>query len=229
MLNMKTILTASFLTLLSSATFASSIEDITRGTFVLYADGTSICTTQLVSPDLLLTANHCVEKPDVKYSIKKVNKNDNGGIISEEIFYAVPTEQSTNNDTAILELFTPFYAPVVDVATDEEAATLKLGDPVLLFGYPGSTYSPQETLVVTDGLYTGITNALVPTITGKFIRTTAGSYYGKSGGGLYAEFDGEWKLIGSNSQLNPEIISEFSLATSTEAVNEIIVKASTTK
>lgn len=229
MLNMKTILTAGTLALLSSSAFASSIEDITRGTFVLYADGTSICTTQLVSPDLLLTANHCVEKPDAKYSIKKVNKSVEGDIISEEIFYAVPTELNKDNDTAILKLFTPFYAPAVDVATDEEAATLKLGDPVLLFGYPGSTYSPQETLIVTDGLYSGIVEALVPDLGGKFIRATATSYYGKSGGGLYAEFNGEWKLIGSNSQLNPEMISEFSLATSTEAVNEIIVKASTTK
>jgi V8-like Glu-specific endopeptidase len=191
----KTLALAALTTLsIGGVASASSLEEIRRDSMILYENGNAICSTQFVDGNKFLTAAHCVANKEGDYTVKFVDKNAEGKITKETIYHATVDEVNTSGDVATLTIDTYFGGKGVDVATPEEVASLPLGAPVLNSGFPLEAKVTDHTFI--DGIYNGVVASPWP---GEedVNYTTAMGVRGNSGGGLYAQFDGEWKLIGT--------------------------------
>ena len=208
---------AALLTLLASPVAAVDLAGIEAATFILYANGNSTCSGQVVQSGeggtLLLTAHHCLgDSADTEFSIRTTVKVGRD-IVSYTSYSAVVIKKDPKQDLAVLRLRDEKVTlPVTDLATAEEADTaLFKGADVLAAGYPATWATGMEDLVFSDGLFTGVRESFVPSISVDVYRSTVPVWYGKSGGGLYAQIDGKFKLVGVATQLDPETPWETSL------------------
>lgn len=213
------------LSLLVGQASASTTVDILSSTFKLHRDGTPICSGQFVETDsvkdIFLTAAHCVKDKDATYSVVRYHVNDNLDPTYDQVVYLKRSKVLANRDVAVLEVVDPSVVEfdTVDVASEEEAKTLQPGYPVIFVGYP-----MVKEITVTDGLFTGRVKTppeAGKTVTHHLFRATVGVTGGSSGGGLYAEFDGEWKLLGTayGGFTIPDFINYFS---TTDAVHDVL-------
>jgi S1-C subfamily serine protease len=137
---------------------ASSLDDIQKGTLMLYNGGDGFCSGTLIAPDLILSAAHCADQGD-GVNVRVQTLDDKDDVLSEKLVYVKAVRTLKEWDVA---LFSPkdskqnfvqafgSSVAVIDVASDDEAKTIKLGDRVLAFGYPKAFQ-----LEVTDGLFSG--------------------------------------------------------------------------
>lgn len=211
---------------LFQAAKASELSDITQSTVKLYAFGLGNCSATFLqnTPEgaQFLTAAHCVEGKKGELTIRRQRLNDKFELISEEVFYLKAVRTLGRKDVAILQTtdnMAHFNMPGVDVATPEEAATLNVGDRIIAVGYPGA-----DQLAVTSGEFTAIVPVpmgLKSLLDAPMYQTTVPVAGGNSGGGLYAQFDGEWKLIGTTTakRQDNDIMTYFQTA---DTVNEVL-------
>jgi S1-C subfamily serine protease len=217
-----------------SSAFAASLETSADATYKLYADGRGICSIQHIKNvdegALMLTASHCIQGPaDTKYSLHLENRGTSVGpkdvqtleIRDERVFYLRVLRDDPKGDVALLvtksktagaELGDP-----IDLATVDEANTVKFGDDLIVLGFPAAA---EKT--ITKGQFTGKINGVLDTQYN--YQTNIPVAGGNSGGGLYANFpkDGtaNWKLIGTTfaKRGDNDIMTYFSVA---EAIKEI--------
>ena len=208
---------------------AVDLAGIEAATYMLYADEKAICSSQVVHSDddgtVLLTANHCVDGPDTTtYSVRETVR-DGRAVISYTVYNAKVTRVDKQSDLAALTLLdTKARLPVTTIASVDEADTaLFKGADVLAAGYPGTSNAKMADLVFTDGLFTGVRESFVPSVKIDVYRTTAPVWYGKSGGALYTRIDGDWKLVGVATQLDPETPWETSLWIPVVAVHKALL------
>jgi S1-C subfamily serine protease len=183
---------------------------------MLYSNGVPICSAQIVHSEkgrgdigvetVVLTANHCISSPssDLSFAVAKVT--DDNKMLSVTLYGADLVKQHPKHEIAVLKLRdTETVFPAVDVATAEEAKeALAKGTRILAVGYPGTSNLPMNDLIITDGLYVGLTDSMVKSVEVLMYRTTISIWYGNSGGGLYALIGDDWKFVGVTSQLDPE-------------------------
>ena len=193
--------------------FAASLETSANATYKLYADGVGICSIQHIKNidegALLLTASHCIQgSKDTQYSLRLENQGTSIGpkdvqtleIKDERVFYLRVLRDDPKGDVALLvtksktagaELSDP-----IDLATVDEANSVKFGDDLIVLGFPAS-----EQKTITKGQFTAKINGKLDTQYN--YQTNIPVAGGNSGGGLYANFwnpkDGtaDWKLIGT--------------------------------
>jgi V8-like Glu-specific endopeptidase len=217
-----------------SSAFAASLETSAGATYKLYADGRGICSIQHIKNvdegALMLTASHCIQgDKDTKYSLHLENRGTSVGpkdvqtleIRDERVFYLRVLRDDPKGDVALLvtksktagaELGDP-----IDLATVDEANTVKFGDDLIVLGFPAAA---EKT--ITKGQFTGKINGVLDTQYN--YQTNIPVAGGNSGGGLYANFpkDGvaDWKLIGTTfaKRGDNDIMTYFSVA---EAIKEI--------
>jgi V8-like Glu-specific endopeptidase len=215
---------------------AASLETSADATYKLYADGRGICSIQHIKNvdegALMLTASHCIQgDKDTKYSLHLENRGTSVGpkdvqtleIRDERVFYLRVLRDDPKGDVALLvtksktagaELGDP-----IDLATVDEANTVKFGDDLIVLGFPAAA---EKT--ITKGQFTGKINGVLDTQYN--YQTNIPVAGGNSGGGLYANFwnpkDGtaDWKLIGTTfaKRSDNDIMTYFSVA---EAIKEI--------
>lgn len=210
---------------------ASDLQTIASATFKLYdghapADG--MCSVTFIGNDergaLFLTAAHCVEGGE-DYNVRrlKLDQKDLMTPLSAEVYYVKAVRTLKSKDIALLQVRDKdvnFYETVPDVATVEEANTLRIGDELRVVGYPAA-----EVLTITSGEFAGKrSNVFAPAGLDKntpIYQTTVGVAGGNSGGGLYAKFDGEWKLIGTTTgkRRDNEVMTFFQTS---ETVHEVL-------
>ena len=229
---MRFILAAMLALAMSFPAAAVDLEGIEAATLILYADDSPICSTQVVHSDedstVLLSAHHCVDGPDTTvFSVRKTERVD-GEVVSYAVFNAKVLKEDKESDLAVLRLTDKNVRfPVTTIASVEEAdKALFKGAEVLAVGYPGTYASGgMEDLVFGDGLFTGLRKSFVPSVKIDVYRTTAAVWYGKSGGGLYTNIDGDWKLVGVATQLDPETPWETSLWIPITAIHKALLGA----
>jgi hypothetical protein len=199
---------AGLLALACSPVYAVDLAGIEAATLMLYEDGKPVCTTSVVhsgdSGTILLSANHCIDGGG-EFSIRTVNK-DGRAITSYTVYMVDVLKKEPKADLAVLRLRDKAASfPVTDVATAEEAdGALFKGADVLAAGYPGTRYARMDDLVYTEGLFTGLRDSFEPSVKAEVYRATTPIWYGNSGGALYTKIDGEWKLVGVATQVDPE-------------------------
>lgn len=187
---------------------AASLETSANATYKLYQNGEGMCSAQHVKNidegALFLTAAHCVDNEKADYSIKLENRGTSPGPIAdrtfevtdERVFHVRVLRADEKTDVAIFvtksktagaELGDP-----IDVASVDEANTIKFGDDVIVLGFPAAA---EKT--ITKGQFTGKINGILGL---QFnYQTNVPVAGGNSGGGLYAKFGDSWKLIGTTS------------------------------
>jgi len=218
-----------------SSAFAASLETSADATYKLYADGRGICSIQHIKNvdegALMLTASHCIQgEKDTKYSLRLENQGTSIGpkdvqtleIKDERVFYLRILRDDPKGDVALLvtksktagaELGDP-----IDLATVDEANTVKFGDDLIVLGFPAA-----EQKTITKGQFTAKINGVLDTQYN--YQTNIPVAGGNSGGGLYANFpkaDGtaDWKLIGTTfaKRNDNNVMTYFSVA---EAIKDI--------
>jgi S1-C subfamily serine protease len=220
---------AGLLALVCYPVHAVDLAGIEAATLMLYNNGRSVCTTQVVHSEggetVLLVAHHCVDGGG-EFSIRQDIKV-NGKVASYTVYMADVIKQDAKNELAVLRLRdTQTVFPATDIASLAEVdKTLFKGAEVLAAGYPGTRYAKMEDLVFTDGLYVGRRASFVPSVEVDVIRTTIPIWYGNSGGALYAKIGEEWKLVGVASQIDPETPWMTSLFIPVDAIEKILVGA----
>jgi S1-C subfamily serine protease len=181
---------------------ASSLDDIQKGTLMLYNGGDGFCSGTLIAPDLILSAAHCADQGD-GVNVRVQTLDDKDEVLSEKLVYVKAVRTLKEWDVA---LFSPkdskqnfvqafgSSVAVIDVASDDEAKTIKLGDRVLAFGYPKAFQ-----LEVTDGLFSGLKFLKGSIWEHQLYKISSPITGGNSGGGLYLTLaDGTLKLLGVN-------------------------------
>lgn len=206
-----------------SSAFAASLETSANATYKLYENGTGMCSAQHVKNidegALFLTAAHCVDNDKADYSIRLENRGTSPGPIAdrafevtdERVFHVRVLRSDEKTDVAIFvtksktagaELGDP-----IDIASVDEANTVKFGDDVVVLGFPAA-----EEKTITKGQFTGKINGILGL---QFnYQTNVPVAGGNSGGGLYAKFGDSWKLIGTTSATRRDnsIMTYFSVS-----------------
>jgi V8-like Glu-specific endopeptidase len=219
----------------AASAFAASLETSAAATYKLYADGRGICSIQHIKNvdegALMLTASHCIQgEKDTKYSLHLENRGTSVGpkdvqtleIKDERVFYLRILRDDPKGDVALLvtksatagaELGDP-----IDLATVDEANTVKFGDDLIVLGFPAA-----EQKTITKGQFTAKINGVLDTQYN--YQTNIPVAGGNSGGGLYANFPGKdgaanWKLIGTTfaKRNDNDVMTYFSVA---EAIKDI--------
>ncbi len=178
-----------WLALTASLTFAhaSSLDEIRRGTLMLYNGADGFCSGTLIAPDLILSAAHCANEGD-GVNVRLQTLDEGEVVLSEKIVYVKPVRTLKEWDVALFSPLDPKVnfvqafgdsVAVIDIASGDEAKTLKFGDRVLAFGYPKAFQ-----LQVTDGLFSG-TKVLKGMYEHATYKISAPITGGNSGGGLY--------------------------------------------
>ena len=222
------LLAIGFLVFSANSAKASEFTDIEAGSFLLYENGSPLCTAQAVKANdkvVILTANHCVKGTKSEYSIHLVDRDEaNGQKLSEDVYYLEVVKRIPTTDLAVLRLIEKdVEIPLVDLATPEEATKVLIkGVEVVVAGYPNTDNSPMGELVYTDGRFTGMSKSFVPEVTVPLTRTTVPVHYGNSGGGLYVEIDGTYKLVGIASQTDPGLRWANSLFATASEINKAV-------
>lgn len=185
--------------------YSSDLSSIVPATYKLHDGSDGICSMTLVKNDkndvVFLTAAHCIgDKPEDNLGLnvrKMYLDKDMRTPLREEVFYLKAAKTIKKKDIALLKVKASdiqFDEAVVDIATVEEANSLKIGDDVIVAGYPAA-----EALSITKGTFAGKVAQVFSELDKDvpMYQTTVPLAGGNSGGGLYAEFDGTWKLIGT--------------------------------
>lgn len=205
---------------------ASSLKDIAAATFKIYGDdGRAYCSTTFLKNDpagaLFLTAAHCVQKPDeggMNIERDKLDPKDLKTVLSKEIYTLKAAKTIASKDIAVLQLLdkdVTFWETGPDIATVEEANKLSIGDDLLVVGFPAA-----QVKAVTKGTFSEKIAAILD-LEAPMYQTTVPVAPGNSGGALYAQFDGQWKLIGTTTAMRRDnsIMTYFQTA---ETVNEAL-------
>jgi S1-C subfamily serine protease len=203
---------------------ASTLDDVQKGTLMIYAGNDGFCSGTLIAPDLILSAAHCVDGGDEVNVRVQILDEKLENVLSEKLVYVKAVRTLKTWDVALfspkgkenfVEAFGASVA-VVDTASDDEAKALKLGDRVLAFGYP-KTFQLQ----VTDGLFSGLKFLKGMDYEHPVYKISSPITGGNSGGGLYLTLaDGSLKLVGVNVAGFRDV-SFMNYAASHEAVNAV--------
>lgn len=216
---LKTLLaTTGLLVALTFSANASTIKEAADATYKLYQGNDGICSMTFVGNDaegaIFLTAAHCVDGSELNFRTQKLN--DKYEVLSEEIHYLKVLRSTTKDDTAILQVTDKDVAlaqAAVEVATPEEASKVEFGQDLIVLGFPAADQKS-----ITKGNFTGKVKGVLQTQ--EQYLTTVPVAGGNSGGGLYAQFDGEYKLIGTTSakRRDNDIMTYFSTADAVKRV-----------
>lgn len=200
--------------LLTGTANASTIDEVIGASHKLFKDNQSICSGTIVnspvkSKQIFVTSAHCIiDIDDTKtpllqkidkaqksdYTIKYVVYNEELDPTLERVFHLKLFNYmiSPEADLAFLEFVDPtIKLPAVDLATDEEAKAIKVGEDVAVVGFPLG-----YDVTLTKGQFSGKQKANRAPIDSIVFRFTAPATYGNSGGGLYSINNGDYKLIG---------------------------------
>lgn len=190
------------LLMLAAGARASSLDDIQKGTLMIYSGSDGFCSGTLIAPDLILSAAHCADNGDgINVRVQVLDEKED--VMSEKLVYVKAVRTLKDWDVA---LFSPkdsktnfvqafgSSVAVVDIASDDEAKAVKLGDRVIAFGYPKAFQ-----LQVTDGLWSGMKFIKDGIWKHPLYKISAPITGGNSGGGLYLLLpDQSLKLLGVN-------------------------------
>lgn len=207
---------------MTGAASATDLQTAANATYKLYENGDGMCSAQHVKNidegAVFLTAAHCVDGKTADYSIKIENQGTSVGpkdqqsfeVTDERVFHVRVVRANEKSDvgvfitkskTAGAELGDP-----IDIATPDEANSVKFGDDVIVLGFPAA-----EEKTITKGQFTGKINGVLDLQYN--YQTNVPVAGGNSGGGLYAKFGEDWKLIGttSASRRDNSIMTYFSV------------------
>lgn len=226
---MRHIATALFAAILSVAGYASAsdFKTIVNSSFKLYDGDHGICSTTLVKTDpsgsYFLTAAHCIEDENsVSLNIRRqtLDTKDLKTVFSEEVYYVKPVKVIKGKDVALLKTLDPnasFIEQAVDIATPEELASLDIGSPVTLVGFPMANIK-----TVTVGQFAGMSAQIFEDLDAiPVIQASVSLAPGSSGGALYAKFGDEYKIIGTTTGGDQRNTVE--VFASTQSVNDVLV------
>lgn len=206
---------------------ASDMATIAAATFKLYDGERGMCSTTFLRNDkdgaFFLTAAHCVDG-DGQYNVRRqtltgVDDKEPLTVLSEQIIYVKAVKTISKKDITLLQVkdkSITFAEAPVDIATAKEAADkLKVGDNLLAAGYPAA-----EAFAIIKGEYTGVIPTPFAGLEGVMYQTTVPVAGGNSGGALYADFDGEWKLVGTTTgkRVDNDVMTYFQTAKTVEDV-----------
>lgn len=191
------VLTLGLLTGTASAN--THLESVLKNTFKLYENDKPICTAIAVKTPaahlIFLTAAHCVDDINSKYSVRQNLVTDGLRPTIEAIYALDIVAVKSDVDMALFKLASKSeIANGVPIATDGELGVLEFGQEVITIAYPVTL-----DIAMTKGEFGGLVNSINSTITTPLFRTTAPMIGGSSGGGLYAKFGDTYKLIGTIS------------------------------
>lgn len=204
---------------------ATSVKDIAAATYKLYEDGHGICSMTHVKheadSDIFITAAHCVTEDGdytVRLPVTRINKDGTEEQLSDTAYNLKVVKTLADQDEALLQTKAGTNLPdeTVDIATEEEAKTLGLGDKLMVLGFP---FAEEKTITYGEFI------AKVPSILDiktPLYKTTTDVAPGNSGGALYAQFDDTWKLIGITSAMSNRNGTPMSYFTPVEVVHKTL-------
>ncbi len=204
---------------------ASSLDEIQRGTLMLYNGTDGFCSGTLVAPDMILSAAHCADNGDgVNVRVQTLDEQEH--VLSEKIVYVKAVRTLKAWDVALFSPLDPKVnfvqafgdaVAIIDIASDDEAHAIKFGARVIAVGYPKAFQ-----LQITDGLWSGTKFLTGMGYEHAVYKISSPITGGNSGGGLYiAGTDaGAYKLLGVNVAGFRDV-SFMNYATSHDAVDAV--------
>lgn len=200
---MKAFAVGALLASLAVPASASSMAETAAATFKLYGASRPHCSMTYVGSDdkgpMFVTAAHCVVDED-ELNYRTQVKDEKFKVLSEQVVYVKAVKTIVKKDIALLQVLDKdikVAVKPVDVALVTEADTLVIGDAVMALGYPAA-----QVLAITKGEFTGkVENPFKGDLEDglAMYQATVPVAGGNSGGGLYANFNGQWKLIGTTT------------------------------
>lgn len=193
-MNIKGFIIGALALLAAGTANASQIYEIGNATYKLYDGGAPICSAVAVSPTQLVTAAHCVDSKNLNIQIEKLGPDFKP--LAIDVRFLKVTRTFKGKDVALLEIKDGILPQYVEIASPKEV-NLKLGDPVIVVGYP-----KVKEITLTHGEFSSMASLTDMGLEGAFYKVTAPVTGGNSGGGLYGEFidevtnEKEYRLIG---------------------------------
>lgn len=180
---------------LTLPSFAQTLEQAAASTYKLYAGTTPLCSGVFVKSskggeDLYLTAAHCGNKKN--YNVRVQVKDKEFNVISEQVFYLTPVRTLKSRDVMVFKTSDNSHKfNVAELASKEEAESLKLGTKLSTIGFPLA----QE-LTVTHGEFMSLAKSKMSAMKFPFYKNTVPSTKGSSGGGLWMYTKNGLKVVG---------------------------------
>ncbi len=151
-------------------------------------DGSGVIIAKNGKTYTVLTVNHVVEKPDIKYTVR-TSKGKNYQATSVTRLQTAPTDP----DLAVVKFESPEEYPVATIADSDQAV---IGTQIFVYGYPatGGLFGAEREPELSPGLVTSRPRTRPE---GYTLRYQAVTWSGMSGGPV---FDSEGRVIGLHGQ-----------------------------